>query len=58
MVVSLEATNAVLPFSLCADPMLPPSAILTIFRAILDRPSIAPKDKVQVTDHDDHKGGL
>ena len=41
-VVSLEATNAILPFSLWADPMLPLVATLAIFRATLDSPSVAP----------------
>ena len=45
MTVSLEATNAVLPSPLCADPMLPLAATLTIFRAMLDSPLVAPKDK-------------
>ena len=45
MTVSLEATNTVLPSPLCADPMLPLAATLTIFRAMLDSPLVAPKDK-------------
>ena len=44
--VSLEAINAVLSSSLCADPMLPLAATLTIFRAMLDSPLVALKDKV------------
>ena len=40
--VGLEATNAVLPSSLCANPMLPLAATLAIFRAMLDSPSVAP----------------
>ena len=31
MAVSLEATNAVLPLSLCANPMLPLAGMLAIF---------------------------
>ena len=31
MAVSLEAANAVLPLSLCTDPMLPLAGTLTIF---------------------------
>ena len=42
MAVSLEATNAILPSLLCADPMLPLVATLAIFRAMLDSPSVAP----------------
>ena len=42
MAVSLEAANAVLPSSLCADPMLPLVATLAIFRATLDSLSVAP----------------
>ena len=45
MVVGLEATNAVLPSPLYADPMLPLVAMLAIFKAILDSPFVAPKDK-------------
>ena len=45
MVVSLEATNAILPFPLCADSMLPLVVALTIFKAMLDSPFVAPKDK-------------
>ena len=45
MVVSLEAANALLPLSLCANPMLPLVGTLAIFKAILDSPFIAPKDK-------------
>ena len=46
MVVGLEAANAVLPSSLCADPMLPLAGMLAIFQAMLDSPFIVPKDKV------------
>ena len=45
MVVGLEATNAVLPSPLCTDPMHPLAAMLTIFKAMLDSPFVAPKDK-------------
>ena len=45
MVVSLEAANAVLPSTLCADPMLPLAAMLDIFRAMQDSLSVALKDK-------------
>ena len=45
MAVGLEAANAVLPSSLCADPMLPLAGMLTIFKAMLDSPFVAPKDK-------------
>ena len=41
MVVGLKAANAILPSSLCADPMLPLAATVAIFRAMLDSPSIA-----------------
>ena len=37
--------NAILPSSLCADPMLPLAGTLAIFQATLDSPFIAPKDK-------------
>ena len=43
MAVGLEAANAILPLSLCANPML--AGTLAIFRATLDRPFVAPKDK-------------
>ena len=46
MVVSLEAANAILPSSLCANPMLPLAAMHAIFSATLDSPSVVPKDKV------------
>ena len=45
MVVGLEAANAVLPSSLCANPMLPLAGMLAIFQAMLDSPFVAPKDK-------------
>ena len=45
MAVGLEAANAVLPSSLCADPMLPLAGTLAIFQATLDIPFVAPKDK-------------
>ena len=41
MVVGLEAANAVLHSSLCADPILMLVATLAIFRATLDSPSVA-----------------
>ena len=44
MAVGLEATNAILPLSLCADPMLPLVGTLAIFKATLGSPFIAPKD--------------
>ena len=46
MAVSLEATNAILPSLLCANPMLPLVAMLTIFKATLDSLFVVPKDKV------------
>ena len=45
MVVGLEAANAVLPSPLSANPMLPLVATLAIFKATLDSPFVAPKDK-------------
>ena len=45
MAVGLEAANAVLPLSLCTDPMLPLVGTLAIFQAMLDSLFIAPKDK-------------
>ena len=45
MAVSLEAANAILPSSLCADPMFPLVGTLAIFQAMLDSPFVAPKDK-------------
>ena len=49
MVISLEALITILPSPLYADPMLPLAATLAIFKATLDSPSIAVKDKGQVT---------
>ena len=46
MAVGLEATNAVLPSPLYADPMLPLVATLIIFRAMLDSLLVVPNDKV------------
>ena len=46
MAVGLEAANAILPSPLCNDPMLPLVATLAIFKATLDSPFVAPKDKV------------
>ena len=54
MALGLGATNAILPPPLCADPMLPLVATLAIFRAMLDSPSVAPKDKEQVTKAGDY----
>ena len=45
IVVSLEAANAILPSSVCTNPMLPLAAMLTIFKAMLDSLWVAPKDK-------------
>ena len=54
LVVSLEMANAILPSPLCADPMLPLVAILSIFRAMLDTPSLALKDKAQIAKAGDY----
>ena len=54
MAVSLEATNTVLPSSLCADPILPLVATLAIFKATLDSHSIEPKVKEQVAKAGDY----
>ena len=45
MAVGLEAANAVLLSSLCADLMLPLAGMLAIFQATLDSLFVAPKDK-------------
>ena len=45
MAVGLEAANAILPSLLCTDPMLPLVSALAIFKATLDSPFVAPKDK-------------
>ena len=45
MAVGLEATNAILPSSLCTNPMLPLAVMLAIFKATLDSPFVALKDK-------------
>ena len=45
MAVGLEAANAILPSSLCANLMLPLVGMLAIFQATLDSPFVAPKDK-------------
>ena len=50
ILVILEATNAVLSSLLYANPMLPLVAKLAIFKTTLDSPSVAPKDKAQVTE--------
>ena len=49
MVVCLEAANAVLPFPLCADPMVPLVATLAVFKAMPESDSVALKDKEQVS---------
>ena len=49
MVVILEVANTALPSPLCANPIIPLVATLTIFTAALDSNSMAPKDKEQVT---------
>ena len=54
MLVSLEAANAVVPSTLCEDPMLPLEATLAIFKAILDSPSVVLKDKGQVAEACDY----
>ena len=46
MAVGLELANDILPSPLCADPTLPLTAMLTIFRAMLDSQLLALKDKV------------
>ena len=45
MAVGLEAANAILSSSLCANPMLPLVDMLTIFKATLESPFVALKDK-------------
>ena len=45
MAASLEATNAILPSPLCANPIPPLVATLAIFKATLDSLFVAPKDK-------------
>ena len=45
MAVGLEAANAILPSPLCADPMLPLVATLTIFKATLESLLVVPKNK-------------
>ena len=49
MADGLEAANAVLPSSLCTNLMLPLAGMLAIFKATLESPFVAPKDKAQVT---------
>ena len=46
IMVGLEIANAILPSPLCADTILPLAPTLAIFRATLDSPSVALKDKV------------
>ena len=48
MAVGLGAANTILPYLLCADPMLPLVATLAIFKATLDSNFTALKDKEQV----------
>ena len=45
MAAGLEAANTVLPSPLCTNPMLPLVDTLAIFKAMLDSPFIALKDK-------------
>ena len=45
MVVGLEAVNAILPLSLCTNPMLPLAGKLAIFKATLESAFVAPKNK-------------
>ena len=45
IVVILEATNAILPLPLYADPMLSLVATLAAFKATLGSDSMVPKDK-------------
>ena len=45
LVVGLEAANAVLPSSLCTNPMLPLVGMLAILQAMLESPFVALKDK-------------
>ena len=54
MAVGLEATNTVLPLSLCNDPMLPLMGLLAIFKATLESLFVAPKDKAQVAEAGDY----
>ena len=54
MVVSLEATNSVMPSPLFADPKLDLDATLAIFKATLDSQSVLLKDKEQVTNAGDY----
>ena len=48
MVVGLKAANAVLPSSLCTNPMPPLAGMLAIFKATPECSFVAPKDKAQV----------
>ena len=45
MAAVLKVANAILPSPFYADPMLLLAAMLAIFRATLDSPLVAPKDK-------------
>ena len=45
MAVGLEAANAIMPSSLCTDPLIPLAGTLAIFQATLDSLFVAPKDK-------------
>ena len=46
----IKAANAILPSPLCAGPMLPLVSTLAIFKAMLNSPSVVPKDKEQVAE--------
>ena len=45
MVVGLKAGNTILPLPLCSNPMLPLVGTLSIFKATLESPFAALKDK-------------
>ena len=45
MVVGLEVADAILPSLLCTNPMLPIVATLSVFKAMMDRKSMAPEAK-------------
>ena len=45
MAADLEAANAVLPSSLCANPIVPLAGTLAIFKATLESPFVEPKDR-------------
>ena len=48
MVVGLEAADTILPSHLCTHPMVPLLATLAVFKATLNRNSVAAKNKEQV----------